>query len=167
MRGLHVQQALAGERAFAEDVLVDLGAGRAVGVDAGLAGEQPVVRRQLLRRRQRGHQMRLQDAVAALHAAAVGAELRRILRVRGHAHQFAQAARRQMRVAVQRHQVGGAGRHVGELAKVDERLPRHAGQRGDELFELAALAFPADPAAFGGAILALAVQQQEARRGTG
>ena len=31
---LHVQQALAGEGAFAEDVLVDLGARRAVGVDA-------------------------------------------------------------------------------------------------------------------------------------
>ena len=44
---LHVEQALAGEGAFAEQVLVDLGAGGAVRVDAALPGKQPVVEREL------------------------------------------------------------------------------------------------------------------------
>ena len=70
----HVEQALAGEGAFAEQVLVDLGAGRAVGVDAALAGEQPVEAACARRRRQRRHHARLQDAVAAEHAAAGGVQ---------------------------------------------------------------------------------------------
>ena len=47
-----LQQALAGERAGAEQVLVDVGAAAAVGVEAALAGEHPVERRALLAARE-------------------------------------------------------------------------------------------------------------------
>ena len=43
VHGLHIQQALAGEAAFAEQVLVDLGAGGAVRVQAAVAVEEHVV----------------------------------------------------------------------------------------------------------------------------
>ena len=69
---LDVEQALAGVSAFAEDVLVDLGARGAVRVDAGLPGEEPVVQRDLLGLGQRRRDVRLQDRVATLDALAVG-----------------------------------------------------------------------------------------------
>ena len=43
VHGLHIQQALAGEAAFAEQVLVDLGTGGAVRVQAAVAVEEHVV----------------------------------------------------------------------------------------------------------------------------
>ena len=70
--GLHVEQAFAGERAFAEEILINLRAGDAVRVDPALAGEQPVIQRDVFLCRQRRGHVRLQDAVAMLDAAAVG-----------------------------------------------------------------------------------------------
>ena len=49
----HMQQPLASEAALLEQVLVDLGTGRAVGVHTALAGKQPVVGRGLVRLWQR------------------------------------------------------------------------------------------------------------------
>src|SRR4030066_388581 len=40
LEGIHVEDALAGERPLAEDVLVDIGDGARVGVDARLATEE-------------------------------------------------------------------------------------------------------------------------------
>src|SRR3990172_11412433 len=40
LEGVHVEDALAGERPLAEDVLVDVGDGARVGVDARLAAEE-------------------------------------------------------------------------------------------------------------------------------
>ena len=163
----HHQQALARKAAFVEQVLVDLGRRGAVGVDAALAGEQAVEAGGLLQRRQRRDDARLQDAVAAGQRAPVGGQPRLVVWVRGHAHQLAQAAGRQLGVAVQCQDVAGVGRDAGGLAQVVEGLAAAFGQRGDQLFEFAALALPTDPALLGLTEAAAAVQQQEARRRTG
>ena len=101
MHGVHLQQPLSGEAAFAEQVLIDLGAGRTVGIDTAFAGEQTVEGRVLVPCRQRRDDPRLQDAVAADHARARSIQSRLVVRMRGHAHQFTQAAGGQLGVAVQ------------------------------------------------------------------
>ena len=86
---LHVEQALAGVGAFAEDVLVDLRARRAVRVDSRLAGEQPVVERDLARARAAasrraaaGSRSRARRACRRPRAAAGCADARRRRRAR-------------------------------------------------------------------------------------
>ena len=174
MHRLHLQQALAAEAAFAEQVLVDLGAGRAVGVDAALAGKQPVVGRLLGMRGQRRGHARLQDAVAVRHPAPAGIEQRPVLRVGGDGHQLTQPAGWQLAVAVERDQVGRGAGQPRQLAQGHEARRRGAGgcgrrrglgQRGHQQLKLAALALPADPGLFALAVLARPVQQDEARRG--
>ena len=111
--GLHRadhQQPFAGEAAFVEQVLVDLGCGGAVGVDPALAGKQAVEAGGLLQRRQGRDDPRLQDAVAAGQRASVGGQAWLVVRVCGHTHQLAQPAGRQLGVAVQRQDVAGVGR---------------------------------------------------------
>ena len=82
-----------------------------------------------------------------------------------------QPSRRQLGVAVQRDDVAGVGSHARRVAEVDERAHgasvaaiRGVSQQRDQLFELAALALPADPASLGVAVAAFAVQHDEARR---
>ena len=79
----HVQQTFAGERAFFEQVLIDLRRRHAVRIDAALAGEQPVKRRDLSRHRQRCRDARLQDAVAGDDAAPRHVDMRPVHRMRG------------------------------------------------------------------------------------
>ena len=173
--GVHrgdVEQALAGESAFAEDVLIDLGARRAVGVDAALAGEQPVIEREVFRCRQRRADARLQDAVALRDDAPHRVDDRLVVRVRRDADELAQAPGRQLRVAVERDDVARAGFDPRPLAELDERPRRAAaglgcGQQSDQVFELAALALPADEALLGFAEHARPVQHDEARRAVG
>ena len=171
MHGLHLQQALAAEAAFTEQILVDLGAGSAVGIDAALAGKQPVVRGLFGKRGQRCGHARLQDAVAMHHPAPAGIELRPVLRVGGDGHQLAQTAWRQLGVAVEREHVGCGAGQPGQLLQVDEARWRGAGQtggrrgvgqRGHQHLEFAALALPAYPGLFGLAVATLAMQQDEA-----
>ena len=164
VHGLDVEQALAGERALAEQVLVDLGAGDAVRVDAALAGEQPVVKGHLLGRAQGSGDVRLQDAVAVLDAPAVGREARPVVRMRGDADEVAEAPGRQPGVAVEREHVAHAGPDRGDPAQVDEGAGRIFGQHPEQLFELAALPLPADPALLRFGEAAFAVQQDEAGR---
>ncbi len=164
VHGGHVQQALAGEAALTEHVLVDVGAHGAVGVESALAGGDPLPWRGDRGFGQRRHHAGLQDAVALHHAPAAGVQTGLVVGVLGHAHQRAQAARWQLRVAVQREQVARAFRHASELAQRHERPRLFGHQRCRQLFKLAALAFPADPAALGGAQRAVPMQQQEAWR---
>ena len=167
MYRLYVQQALAGERAFAKHVLVHLRSGRAVGVDTALPGEQPVVQRNVLGGRQRRDHARLQDAVATHHAAQACVEAWLVVRMRGHAHQLAQPSGWQLGVAVQRDHVGRGGGDTRGLAKVQEGGAAAPCQGGDQQLQLAPLAFPANPALLGRAEPAFAVQQDKTRRGTG
>ena len=166
----HVQQALAGEAAFVEDVLINLRGHRVVGVAAIGAGKQPVEGGGLIGacriHRPGRHDAGLQDAVAGHHAlplhGSVRPQARLVQRVRRQAHQFAQGTGRQHGVGIQRDDVGRAFARLRAGAQVHEGPFGPPGQQRDKLLQLAALAFPADPALFTGRPLALAMQQQEA-----
>ncbi len=166
LQRLHVEQALAGVGAFAEQVLIDIGTGGAVDVDAALPGKQPVKQCDLARGGQRRDHARLQDAVAAGHPAPAGIKPGLILRMRRHAHQLAQAAGGQLGVAVQRHDVGCAGCDARRFAQIQKHAAAAFGQRGNQLLQLAALALPAYPALLALAEAALAVQHDETGRHT-
>ncbi len=159
---LHVQEALAGERALAEDVLIDLGARRAVRIDSRLAGEQPVVERHLVGLGKRRRDVRLQDRVAALDALAVGRQTRQVVRMGGDADELAQPPRRQAGVAVEGDDVAGSGGDRRGAAEIEERARAAFGEQGDQLLELAALSLPADPALLGRRQAPLAMQDDEA-----
>ena len=166
--GTHVQQALAGEAALAEQVLEDLRADGAVGIDAELADEEPVVGRAGSVVGHRREHPRLQDRVALDDTTAGGVHPRPVHRMRGRADERAQPARRHVGVGIQRDQVAHARRRPGQRAEVGER--RRAGGRGQQPqqpLELAALALPADPATLGGGPFACPMQQQEARTAIG
>ena len=79
--------------------------------------------------------------------------------MRGDADQFAQASWWQLRVAVERDDVAGLLAKARDLPQVQEGVGGSGGKPGKQLFELAALALPADPALLGSTKSALAVQQ--------
>ena len=162
MHRAHVEQPLAGERAGAEHILVDIGSAAAVGVESALAGEQPVEQRAFAGARKRRHDARLQDAEAGHDAARRGVDPRRIERVRGDRHQIAQGARRQAGIAVERDDVGDARREAGDRRVGQEAAGVAGGQQAQQHLQFAALALPTHPVLFGFAPAAWAVQQHEA-----
>ena len=167
VRGLHVEQALAGEGALPEHVLVDLGTGRAVRIHPEAAGKQAVEPGAGFGRRHRRGNARLQDAVTTTDETRARLDARLVQRMRGNRHQFAQAARRHVGIAVQRDEVAHARRHAREFAQIDERSRQgfgRFGQRLHQLLQLAALTFPADVALLRIAPFARAMQHQKAQR---
>ena len=128
-----------------------------------MAVEERVVARGRIRRRQWRFNAWLQDAVAANDAAHAGIPARLVHRVRGHAHQRAQAARWHLGVGVERHEVPRVKRRTRQRAQINERPVARFHQCPNQLFELATLAFPANPALFTVAEAAFTVQQQETR----
>ncbi len=64
LEGIDVIEALAGEGAFAGEVLIDVGNGEDIGVEAAVDREDALEDRGVLARRQRRRDARLQDAVA-------------------------------------------------------------------------------------------------------
>ena len=159
----HMQQALAGEAAFGKKILVDVGRHGAVRVQPLLARKQPLPQRGGGSGGQWRQHPGLQDAVALYHALACGIQPGLVLGVLGHPHQAAQAARGQLRIAVEREHIAGLGRQVREFAQVQEGALPASGEGRHQLFELAALALPADPLLLRGAVGAGAVQQQKPR----
>ena len=158
---LHMEQALAGKTALCKQVLVHLGAGSTVGVHATLAGKQPVKACHLLARRQGCGHTGLQNAVARHHTLPAGVELRLIVRMCRHTHQFTQATRRQFGVGVQREQVSHVRGAARGFAKIKERRARAVGQLSHQLLQLAAFALPAHPALFRAAVAARAMQHNK------
>ena len=120
--------------------------------------------REIFGRRQWSHDARLQDAVTADHAATAGTKRRLILWVRGNANQLAQATRGELRIAIERHDVGSVCRNARRFAKTQEGVKAAFSQRGDQQLQFAALAFPPDPALLGLAETSHPVQDKEARR---
>ena len=100
-------------------------------------------------------------------AASSGVKHRPVQRVRGNTHQFTQHARRQPGVAVQGNHVGRVRRRLRAPAQIDKSCVGLPGQQRDQLFKLAALALPANPALLAVGPAALPVQQQEAARHNG
>ena len=164
MQSPDMQQALAAETAGAEQVLVDIGGAAAVGIDAALAGKQPVVGGVFRTAGQGRDHAGLQDAVAADHPAQTGVYLWRVQRMGGNGDQLAQRARRQAGIAVQRDHVADALGQPQGRSQRQEAFHAAGGQQAHQLLKLAALAFPAEPALLGLAPAARPVNQQEARR---
>ena len=159
---VHHVEALADEAALPEQVLVDVGDGGVVGVDAD------VVAVQLAEARLEGGgevdaDSRLQDAVALRHHAQLLVEVRRVERMSDDADQPAGRIAGQRRVLVQRDDVhdllqegrGGGHVHVGGVGGAAQQLV--------QLVDLAPLPLPAHPAALAGVPLPVAVEDVEAR----
>ncbi len=167
LEGVDLVDALADERAFVEHVLVDVGDGAGVRVDARLAAEQPPVVRSV-RGGQARADPRLQDAVAARHHRRLGraAEARRVERVRHRGDELPGGVARQLRVGVERDHVA----HARQLRRVahDQReavAGPHAGpaaQQRVQVGELAALALVAHPQPLLLVPAARAVEEEEA-----
>ena len=84
---IDVVDPLADERTLAEQVLVNIGDGARIRVDAGLASEQPRIA--LAVRARKAHcNARLQDAIALGHHLPLMVEVRTIQRVRHRAHKL-------------------------------------------------------------------------------
>ncbi len=113
LEGVDVVDALAGVGALAEQILVDVGDRRRVGIDAARRGEDALEERALAADRQRRRHARLQDAVAFDDAPAVGVEARPVERMRHLADQPARGVARQARVGVERDDVADAGGRRG------------------------------------------------------
>ncbi len=108
LEGVDVVDALAGVGAFAEQVLVHVGGGSRVRIDAARRGEQPLVQRAFAADRQRRRHARLQDAVAADHALARLVEARPVQGMRHLADQPQRRVARQPRVGIERDDVAHA-----------------------------------------------------------
>ena len=165
--GVDVVDPLADERAFAEQVLVDVGHGAGVGVDAEITAEQACVAR-AVGAGQAQSDARLQDAVAADHPRRLGraAQARAVQRVRHGGHELAGHVARQQRVGVQRDDVA----HLAQRGGVaDDQREAFAGagagapaQQCIQVGELAAFALATHPDALGRVPQARAVEQEEA-----
>src|SRR6266446_6520776 len=95
-------------------------------------------------------------------AAGVGVEHRPVERMRHLADQPVDSVAWQPGVGIERNDVADAVGHLWSLgAEVEETGVCRATQQPVHLVQLAALAFPTDPACFAGVPYPLAVQQQE------
>ncbi len=148
-RGLErvdVVDALADVAALVKHVLVEIGHGRRVGIDADVPGEHAGEHRPV-GADDADADARLQDAVAFGDALEAGIEARPVQRMRQRADQPPAGFHRQLRVGVERDHVAD-GRQNRRLAVLDDeaRVGR-AAQQAVELGQLAALALGPHPAA--------------------
>ena len=97
---IDVVDPLANERAFAEQVLVDIGDGARIRVDARLTPEQSRIPRPVRAGQAHGH-ARLQDAVPLSDALLAFVVPRTIQRVRHGSHKLPRRIARQLRIRVQ------------------------------------------------------------------
>ena len=159
---IDVVDPLAGVRAFAEQVLIDVGHRRCVRIDAAMARIDALEQRALVARRQRRRDARLQDAVPLDDAADLGIEARPVERMRELADQAAHRIAGQLGVGIQRDDEAHVARRCGGTAiRRDKVCACRASQQLVELVQLAALALPADPALLAGVPDAAAMQEHE------
>ena len=158
-----VVDALAGEGSFREQVLVDVGDGGGVRIDARRAGERPLEDRGLMFRGEGRRDARLEHAVAVRDPPGSRIEGRRVERMGDRPDQAADRTGRQSRVGVERDHVADV-RRCGRGASLghEDAGRRRPTQQRVQLLELAALAFPAHPAALDLVPAAASMQQQEA-----
>ena len=155
---VHVVDALAGEAADIEQVLIQVRDGEHVGVEAPVRRKHALEHGRVRAGRERGRDARLHDRVAA-HDDAVGAVDGTVDRVRHLARKGGHGVAGQAGVAVQRHDVAdpfGRDRPGG-----DEAGGGGVAQQRVQFGQLAALAFPPHPHAFGRVPQPAPVQQEE------
>ena len=163
LEGIDLVDALAGIGAFTEQILVNVGHGRGIGVDAVHAGKDALEQRTLAADRQRRRDPWLQHGMARHDPAGGGIEVRPVEWVRHLADQAMDRVARQSGVGVERDDVANAGgRGWGLPADADETGVGRTTQQPVEFVQLAALAFPADPSRFAGVPEPPAVEQKEA-----
>ena len=166
LESIDIVNALACERAFVEQVLIDVRDRRRVGIDAALGGKYPLEQRAALAHRQGGGDARLQDAIARHDPARHCVIDRPVERMRHLANQPGHSFKRQARVGIERDHIGNAGWCLRLHAiKGNEAGVRHSAQKAVELMQFAALALPTDPGLLACAPFAGPVQQQETRSG--
>ena len=166
--GIHVVDALAGVGALAAEILIHVGDGGGVGIDAVHAGEDALEERPLAADRQRRRDARLQHAVALDDASRAGIEPRLVQRVRHLADQPPGRFPRHPGIGVERDDVADAGGRSGRRGKgrgavTDEGRIGRAAEQPVQLMQLAALAFPSDPPRLPWIPDPPAMQQEEAR----
>ena len=157
---VHVVDAFADVDPGTEEVLIDLGAGVGVDVEADVPGEDAREQR-LAGARRRGLDARLDDRVARDDATRGGVEDRAIQRMGEESHQPTRTAHRQLGIAVERDDEADAQEAFGfsDMAAVARLII--AAEQSIELLELAALALPADEALLAVAPAGVAVQEMK------
>ncbi|TMQ68583.1 MAG: hypothetical protein E6K81_16510, partial [Candidatus Eisenbacteria bacterium] len=157
---------LAGEAAFAEQVLIGVGDRGRVGIDPGVPGIDAREQR-AGRTRHRDAHPGLEDRIALDDPPERGVEARAIERVLDHADQLTRRIARQAGIAVEREAVADA-RQDGRIAPpYGEARVGGAPQQPVELLDLAAFALPTHPHPLAAIPTAGAVEQVEAVRGPG
>ena len=157
---VHVVQPLAGEDAFVEEVLIRVGNGGGIGIDARVARVEPGEQRPGAAGHRDAHP-RLQDRVALRDSLRDGVETRAVQRVRDDADERPRGVSRKARVGVERDAVAHAwqNRQVAHLR--GERRLAIASQQAIELFDFSALALPAHPDALARVPAAFTMEQEE------
>ena len=155
-----VVDALAGVRAFAEEVLIHVRDGGGVGIDAGRAGEHAPKERALALGRQGRRDPWLENPISLDDAALARLEAGPVQRVGEGADQSRCGAAGKLGVGVERDHEADRRGHVETLDH--ERRVGRAAEQAIELVQLAALALPAHPATLALAPETPAVEKIEA-----
>ena len=142
--GVDVVDALADERPFAEQILVDIGHHARVRIDARLAAGEPGIERAPCAG-ERDADTRLKNSIAGDDAAELLIVKRPVERMRHRADQLSRRIARQLRIGVERDYVSDIGEHVDVAGDHREAILRFAAQQCVELLELAALSLPTHP----------------------
>ena len=158
--GVDVVDALADERALAEEILIDVRDLLRIRIESRLAAGEAGVEAAVGGAQAHAHPG-LEDRVAFDDASLAGIEPRTVERVRERADHARRRAARQIRVRVQRDDEANRPRRRHGADDRRERRRRAAAQEGVELLQLAPLALVAHPAALHGVPHARAVQQMK------
>ncbi len=159
--GIHVIKALAGERPFRGQILIDVRHREDIGVDTTVDRKDALEDGGILAGCQRRRNTRLQQAVTFHDTSRDRIDHRTIDRMMHLADQLGHSVAHQARIGVQRHDVLDVGRH--DIRAAEEGCILVAAQQHVQFMQLAALALPTHPAAFCRVIEPAAVQQIESR----
>src|SRR5688572_7522298 len=165
LEGVDVVNPLAGETAFAVKILVHIRDCSRIRIDAGVTrvnGGEP----RAMRARQRHANSRLQNSVAARHAAGARIDLCMIERMRNRTYQKSRAAWRKDGIRVERDDVANFPQR-GRLADYRLERSRLTADESVEISELSAFPFPTHPHAFLLIPQARSMEQEECVVGCG
>ena len=157
---INVVNALAGKGTFAEQILIQVGSGRRIGLDPAGTGEQLLIDRPVLPVGQGGADARLQDAVSAENAVRCGVDACAVQRMGDLAHHLCDRPAQQPGVGIQRDDIA----HSFRQCAADDGKTRVRGstQQTVKFAQLATLAFPPHPDALGWVPQPAAVQKIKA-----